>query len=103
MRAALYDMRRSSPTRGASLVQELGGEAPFGLYIPRGVAHGFYALVPFDGDVPVDQYFDNSDERGIRSDDPALGIDWGARDPIVSARDQENPPLARVPANELPE
>ena len=51
----------------------------------------------------VDQYDDNSDERGIRWDDPALGIDWGARDPIVSARDQQNLPLAQIPASDLPE
>jgi dTDP-4-dehydrorhamnose 3,5-epimerase len=102
VRAALYDMRPSSPTRGASLVLELGEKHPFGLYIPRGVAHGFYALAPSMMTYLVDQYYDNSDERGIRWDDPALGIDWGARDPIVSARDQQNPPLAAIPAGELP-
>src|SRR5262245_693110 len=46
VRAALYDMRPSSPTRGASHVLELGEQHPFGIYIPRGVAHGFYALAP---------------------------------------------------------
>jgi dTDP-4-dehydrorhamnose 3,5-epimerase len=102
VRAALYDMRPSSPTRGASLVQELGDKHPFGLYIPRGVAHGFYTLVPSMMTYLVDQYYDNTDERGIRWDDPALGIDWGARDPIVSARDQANLPLAEIPASELP-
>ena len=103
VRAALYDMRPASPTRGASQVHELGEKHPFGLYIPRGVAHGFYALAPSMMTYLVDQYYDNSDERGIRWDDPALGIDWGARDPIVSARDQQNPSLAEIPANELPE
>jgi dTDP-4-dehydrorhamnose 3,5-epimerase len=103
VRAALYDMRASSPTRGASLVQELGEDYPFGVYIPRGVAHGFYTLAPTMMTYLVDQYYDNSDERGIRWDDPALNIDWGARDPIVSPRDQQNPSLAEIPANELPE
>jgi dTDP-4-dehydrorhamnose 3,5-epimerase len=50
----------------------------------------------------VDRYYDNSDEKGIRWDDPALGIDWGTRDPILSPRDQENPRLADVPAEMLP-
>jgi len=102
VRAALYDMRPSSPTRGASQVQELGEKHPFGLYIPRGVAHGFYTLVPSMMTYLVDQYYDNTDERGIRWDDPALGIDWAAREPIVSGRDQQNPLLAAIPASDLP-
>jgi dTDP-4-dehydrorhamnose 3,5-epimerase len=102
VRAALFDMRPSSPTRGASLIQELGEKHPFGLYIPAGVAHGFYTLAPSMMTYLVDQYYDNSDERGIRWDDPALGIDWGAGDPIVSARDGKNPLLADIPAGELP-
>jgi dTDP-4-dehydrorhamnose 3,5-epimerase len=102
VRAALYDMRRASPTRGASELYELGEQSPFGLYIPPGVAHGFYTLGPSMMTYLVDQYYDNSDERGVRWDDPALGIDWGAREPIVSARDRQNPPLAAIPAGELP-
>ena len=50
----------------------------------------------------VDQYYDNSDEKGVRWDDPALALDWGARDPIVSARDRENPLLADIPADLVP-
>jgi dTDP-4-dehydrorhamnose 3,5-epimerase len=50
----------------------------------------------------VDQYYDDSDEQGIRWDDPALGIEWGASDPILSVRDQKNPRLADIPAELLP-
>jgi dTDP-4-dehydrorhamnose 3,5-epimerase len=102
VRAALYDARSSSPTRGASQVQDLGEQHPFGLYIPPGVAHGFFTLAPSIMTYLVDQYYDNTDERGIRWDDPALGIDWGTRDPIVSTRDQQNRPLAEIPPDELP-
>ena len=35
-------------------------------------------------------------------DDPALGIDWDARDPIVSGHDQKNPLLSAIPAGDLP-
>src|SRR5215475_1771174 len=38
VRAALYDLRPSSPTRGAAELHELGEQNPFGLYIPPGVA-----------------------------------------------------------------
>ena|SRR5215471_3646933 len=102
VRAALYDLRASSPTRGTSLTMDLGREHPFGLYIPKGVAHGFLTLEDSFMVYLVDEYYDNSDELGVRWDDPALGVDWRARDPIVSARDQENRRLAEIPPAELP-
>jgi dTDP-4-dehydrorhamnose 3,5-epimerase len=107
VRAALYDLRTSSPTRGAAQVLDLGpGEGTSrGLYIPKGVAHGFYALKDSFMTYLVDEYYDNSDELGVRFDDPALGLDWdlgAGPTPIVSERDQKNPPLAELPAAQLP-
>ena len=105
VRAALYDLRVSSPTRGAAQVIDLGEGLVSGRYIPRGVAHGFYALVDSFMTYLVDEYYDNSDEMGVRWDDPALGIDWGVSGgltPIVSERDQKNPSLAELPASALP-
>src|SRR2546423_3534065 len=103
VRAAVYDFRPSSPTRGASLVLELGRESPIGLYIPRGVAHGFCALEDSFMTYLVDEYYDGADELGIRWDDPALGIDWGlASPPTVSERDAQNPPLQAIAAAQRP-
>jgi dTDP-4-dehydrorhamnose 3,5-epimerase len=101
-RAGLYDMRASSPTRGKSETIELGQGNEFGLYIPPGVAHGFCAHTDIMMTYLVDEYYDNSDERGIRWNDPALGIDWGMTEVIVSGRDRQNPPLAEIPAEVLP-
>jgi dTDP-4-dehydrorhamnose 3,5-epimerase len=101
-RAGLYDMRASSPTRGKSETIELGQGNAFGLYIPPGVAHGFCAHTDIMMTYLVDEYYDNTDERGIRWNDPALGIDWGATEVIVSDRDRQNPPLAEIPADVLP-
>lgn len=103
LQAALYDLRTSSPTRGASQLLELGEAHPFGVYIPAGVAHGFYTLSPSIMTYLVDRYYDSSDEHGVRWDDPALGLAWGVGDPIVSARDQGNPLLAKIPAELLPD
>jgi dTDP-4-dehydrorhamnose 3,5-epimerase len=103
VRAGLYDMRTSSPTRGKTETLDLGQGSPFGLYIPKGVAHGFYALTDVMMTYLVDEYYDNSDERGVRWNDPALGIDWGMTEVIVSDRDRQNPPLAEIPAAVLPE
>jgi len=102
VRAALFDMRTGSPTRGASQVVEMGTKYPVGIYIPKGVAHGFYALAESFMTYLVDEFYDNSDEKGVRWDDPALGIDWGAHNPIVSDRDRQNPALADVPSALLP-
>jgi dTDP-4-dehydrorhamnose 3,5-epimerase len=101
-RAGLYDMRASSPTRGRSETIELGQGNAFGLYIPPGVAHGFCAHTDIMMTYLVDEYYDNSDERGIRWNDPTLGIDWGMSEVIVSERDRQNPPLAEIPADVLP-
>ena len=105
VRAALYDLRSSSPTRGGVEVLEMGQDSPIGLYIPKGVAHGFYALKDSFMTYLVDEYYDNSDERGIRWDDPTLKIDWKVDPslaPIVSKRDQDNPALADIPSDVLP-
>ena len=102
VRAALYDLRTASPTQGVADVLELGGKEPFGLYIPKGVAHGFYAIEDSFMTYLVDEYYDNSDELGIRWDDPALGLDWGAKNPILSKRDRENPLLAAIPIEQRP-
>ena len=101
VRAALYDMRVSSPTRGRSELLELGTDHPFGLYIPKGVAHGFCALADSFMTYLVDEYYDNSDERGVRWDDPTLGIAWGVSTAIVSERDRQNPALSEIPLDLL--
>jgi dTDP-4-dehydrorhamnose 3,5-epimerase len=102
VRAALCDLRASSPTRGASEMLDMGERNPVGLYIPKGVAHGFHALADSFMTYLVDEYYDNSDERGVRWNDPALGLSWGAERPTVSARDQKNPALADIPPGDLP-
>ena len=38
----LHDLRADSPTRGLGTIVELDADAPTGLTIPPGVAHGFY-------------------------------------------------------------
>jgi dTDP-4-dehydrorhamnose 3,5-epimerase len=72
--------------------------------IPAGVAHGFLALEPLELLYLVTNEYDGADELGFAWDDPAVGVPWpavpgtaGGR-PILSDRDQSNPPLAELVA-----
>ena len=101
--AGLHDLRQSSRTRGKSLAVELDGEAHRGLYIPRGVAHGFYAITDATITYLVDNYYNPADELGVAWDDPTLDIPWPGDAPILSDRDRANPRIADIPADLVPE
>jgi dTDP-4-dehydrorhamnose 3,5-epimerase len=96
-RVALHDLRPGSRTDGGTLVLELSGDVDRGVYIPPGVAHGFAALADVELWYLVDRYYDPADELGVAWDDPALGIDWGVAEPVLSARDRANPRRAELP------
>lgn len=104
IRAALLDLRPKSPTYRQTQTLDMGGDYNVGLFIPVGVAHGFYALTDCTLMYYVNNYYDNSDEFGVAWDDPQIAIDWGNQQaPIVSARDTQNPRIADIPAQAMPE
>ena len=96
-RVVLADLRVGSPTEGTSMVIDLDGAEERGLFIPPGVAHGFAAVTDVLLWYLVDGYYNPNDELGVAWDDPALGVDWGMTDPVVSERDQTNPTVAEIP------
>ena len=103
IRAAMVDLRPASPTYRHTLTIDMGEEHNLGLFIPVGVAHGFYAVTDCTLVYIVNNYYgDGSDERGVAWNDPQIGINWGVDTPVVSARDQNNRRLADIPADELP-
>jgi dTDP-4-dehydrorhamnose 3,5-epimerase len=102
IRVGLADLRRTSPTYGAVETIDLHSESPAGLFIPIGVAHGFFALHETTLLYMVDNYYDGSDELGVAWNDPDLALDWGANRPLLSARDQANPFLRAIPPEQLP-
>ncbi|HNE73391.1 MAG TPA: dTDP-4-dehydrorhamnose 3,5-epimerase [Microthrixaceae bacterium] len=100
-RVVLHDLRQGSPTDGATQMIDLGevdgGENRHqGVYIPPGVAHGFASLSDMAITYLVDGYYNPADELGVAWDDPEIGADWGLTDPILSARDQNNPRRADI-------
>ncbi len=101
-RAVLHDLRRGSPTDGATESFELDGEAHHGVFIPPGVAHGFAALTDVTVTYLVDGYYQPADELGVAWDDPEIGADWGVSDPVLSDRDRSNPTRAAMPEAQRP-
>jgi dTDP-4-dehydrorhamnose 3,5-epimerase len=91
------DIRRHSPTFGQSFSIELSGENKLQLFIPRGFAHGFHVLSETAVFAyKVDHPYVPASERGIRFDDPAIGIDWkvtGQEALIFSEKDLKLPLL----------
>jgi len=92
----LRDLRPGSPTENRSAVIELCGNDPAGLFIPHGVAHGFYSHDASIYVLGVSSYFDEADELGFHWADPALEIRWPATSPTVSDRDATLPPLSSL-------
>lgn len=99
---ALADLRTGSPTERATMTMRLAGDEPRGLFIPSGVAHGFFAESEFVLQYLNDRYFDGSDEFGFAWNDPSLGIDWPTAAPILSDRDRANPSMAEALRDPVP-
>jgi dTDP-4-dehydrorhamnose 3,5-epimerase len=93
-RVGLVDLRAREVDPPVSETVDLSEEEPATLFVPPGVAHGFAALTDVELVYWVTAEYDASDEYGIAWDDPAIGLDWGVRDPILSDRDTSNPRLA---------
>jgi len=70
--------------------------------IPHGVAHGFLALEPLELVYLVTNEYDGTDELGFAWDDPTAAVPWPILEsttdgrPILSERDQANPPLPEL-------
>ncbi|MCA1393348.1 dTDP-4-dehydrorhamnose 3,5-epimerase [Bradyrhizobium sp. IC3123] len=89
----MVDLRRESATFGQWYGETLTADNGIILYIPKGFAHGFQALVDAsDVDYEITPAYVPGAERGFRFDDPALAIDWPLADFIISERDRALPP-----------
>lgn len=99
----VVDLRRGSPTFAQWEAFELDEQNMRMAYCPIGFAHGFCVLSD-QADVIYKQsaYYAPETERGIRYDDPEVGIEWpGNLTLMVSERDA-SAPLLREVADQLP-
>lgn len=99
----VVDIRRGSPTFGQTFAVTLSEANHKQLFVPEGFAHGFCVT----GDEAVVLYkctdlYTPGDEYGVRWSDPALGIDWPTREPLLSPKDRVMRVLNDIPEAELP-
>ncbi len=95
----IIDMRPGSPTYLQHLAVELSAENGRALYIPDRFAHGNQALA--DGTellYLMGGTYTPGFEKGVRYDDPAVGIDWPVPVTVVDQKDR-NWPLLGTPGS----
>lgn len=91
----VVDLRKGSPTFGKWFSVELSAENHLLCYIPRGFAHAYLTLSDQTiFEYKVDARYAPECERGLKWDDPDLGIRWPAADPLLSDKDKGLPSWA---------
>ena len=94
------DIREGSPTYKKWIAVELTEENKKQLLIPKGFAHGFLTLTDdVEVQYKVDEYYSPENDRGIRFDDPEIGVVWGIDGPVLSDKDLNAPSLKESDIN----
>ena len=95
----VVDLRVGSPTYGEWEAFDLTEDNGRMVYCPIGFAHGF-CVVSELADVFYKQsnYYSDENERGIKYDDPDIGIEWPVplEELIPSERDKTAPTLKEI-------
>ena len=93
------DIRRGSKTFGKHVGRILSAENKKMLFVPAGFAHGYLTLSR-EAELlyKVSDVYSPEQERGLRWDDPALGIAWPKIDVayVVSEKDKQFPGLKEI-------
>jgi dTDP-4-dehydrorhamnose 3,5-epimerase len=88
----IVDLRPGSDTYLQHVGVELSADNRRALYVPELFAHGYQALTD-DAEVvyQVTEFYTPGYERGIRHDDPALGLEWPVPVSAISTKDANWP------------
>ncbi len=85
---AIVDMRPDSPTYLSHIGVELTADNHKALYVPEMFAHGYQTLTDETEVVyQMNKFYTPGYERGLRYDDPILGIEWLLPVSEISDRD----------------
>lgn len=98
------DIRYGSPTFGKWFGVVLSAEEMNQVFIPAGFAHGFLVLShTAEFLYKCSDFYDPASEGGVLWNDPAIGINWGIRNPLLSPKDASYPILEHIAVARLPE
>lgn len=88
----IIDLRYGSPTRYQWVASELSARNRRAMFVPAGFAHGFQTLED-DSEVLylMSEFYHPESARGLRWDDPRIGIEWPRSDPVLSDKDRSFP------------
>jgi dTDP-4-dehydrorhamnose 3,5-epimerase len=90
----IVDMRPESPTYRRHIGVELSAANARALYVPGMFAHAYVTLEDDSSVIyQVGEYYTPGQERGLRYDDPALGIRWPIGVEVISEKDRSWPLL----------
>jgi len=90
------DIRKGSPTFGKWYGVEASVENRKQVYAPAGFARGFCVLSEFaEIQYKCTGIYSNKAESGVLWNDPAIGIEWPVREPILSKKDDVAQTLAQ--------
>jgi dTDP-4-dehydrorhamnose 3,5-epimerase len=94
IRDVIIDLRAESPTYLHHFSVELSAANRTALYVPERFAHGFQTLEP-DSETSylIGQFYSPDHERGLRADDPRLGLTWPLPIGEMSEKDRNAPLL----------
>lgn len=88
----VVDLRQDSPTFLHHHTLELPAEGRAAVYVPRGCANGIQTLEP-DTELfyLVSNFYKPAAERGLRWNDPRIGVKWPLEPTIISSKDAAHP------------
>ncbi len=93
----VVDIRFGSPTYGKWVGEILSAENKKEIYVPIGFAHGFCVLSDeADFIYACTNIYYPQGERGIIWNDPDIGIQWPASEPMLSEKDKRNTAFAEI-------
>jgi dTDP-4-dehydrorhamnose 3,5-epimerase len=89
---AIVDLRPDSPTYKKWFGAELTAENRLMMYVPRGFAHAILTLTEdAEAFYLVSNFYAPAEERGLRWNDPAIGIEWPIKPEEISPKDAKWP------------
>lgn len=97
------DLRQGSSTFGQWHAEILSAENRRQFWIPAGFAHGFAVIKgPATLVYKCDSLYIKEHDKGVRWNDPDLGVDWPVEPEVLSAKDASLPWLKEIAGEFFP-